>query len=307
LGPGDGGLEAGAGPRGSGWREEEAAFESGGRRLLGILSLPDADAPPPIPAVVVIHGWGSCRTGPHRMLVELCRELSARGCAALRFDLSGRGDSDGDYWDTDLDAMIADAVAAADFLLERTGSNRLGAAGLCSGANVALGAAALDARFATVCAMSALPFQKQRGKAQAARRAGSALRELAAKALRPDTWRRLLRGEVAVTRIFRRLLLGEGGKSARASDAKGERRNLKDSSRDIQGELASYAGRLLFVHGGADAEGLSGWRDVFAPFLSERGIAHRHEEIPGADHDYHSLAAKRRAIGLAAEFLASGG
>jgi dienelactone hydrolase len=240
------------------------------------------------------------------MLVELCRDLAAGGLAALRFDFSGRGDSGGDYWDTDLDVMIADAVAAADWLAKRTGLKELAAVGLCSGSNVALGAATHEDRFASVCALSALPFQKQRGKAQAATRTRSTLRELLLKALRPETYRRLFRGEIAVGRILRRLVLGEGGKSARAGGGKRGRapRNLKDSRRDIQSELAGYGGRLLFVYGAADAEGLSGWREVLEPFLRENGVEHRQMEIAGADHDYHGLGVKRKAIAAAVEFLA---
>jgi len=299
--------EAQPGPSGAGWREELARFESGGRRLVGVLCLPDPGPGTANPAVLVVHGWGSYRSGPHRMLVELCRTLARRGLAVLRFDLSGRGDSAGAYWKTDLDTMIADAVAAAGFLAGRVGTEKLAAVGLCSGANVALGAATVEPRLGAVCALSTLPFQKQRRESQRAARAKATLRELVLTAFRPATWRRLLRGEVALGRILRRLFLGEGGRSARVRKADGGQRNLKDSERDIQAELAGYRGRLLFVYGAADAEGLSGWRGVLEPFLTRSGVDHRQVEVPGANHDYHGLAAKRRAIDAAVEFLAGAG
>jgi uncharacterized protein len=291
------------GPSGTGWREETVSFNSNGAELQGIITIPDSRSETSKsegPGVLVLHGWGSYRSGPHRMLVEACRELAGAGLVALRFDFSGRGDSTGDYWDTDLDVMIADAGAAAEVLCARTGSVHLAALGLCSGANVALGAAARDSRFRAVCALSALPFQKQRRKAQGATRARSTLRELLLKAFRAETYRRLFRGEIALGRIAGRLLRGEGGKSARAGESK---RNLKESRRDIQSELAGYQGRLLFVYGAADAEGLSGWRGVLGPFLEQHGVKHRQTEIPGADHDYHGLSAKQRAISAAVEFL----
>ncbi|HOX08814.1 MAG TPA: alpha/beta hydrolase, partial [Planctomycetota bacterium] len=277
-------------------------------------------------AVVVLHGWGTCRSGPHRMLVELCRELARAGMPALRFDLSGRGDSGGDFWAVGLDDMIADARAAGGWLSKAAGTENLALAGLCSGANVALGAACGEARFTAVAALSALPFQKQRGAGQAVARTGTAARELGAKALSFDTWRRLFRGEVAVGRILRRLLGGEGGKSAKvlrpqdgdcrlqaqpgtagsrypASSPPPQTRNLKDSARDIQAELAGCKARLLFIHGGADAEGQSGWTQVFEPFLMSSGADYRHETIAGADHDYHDWTAKRQAIGSVVAFL----
>jgi dienelactone hydrolase len=296
------------GPSGPGWREEIARFQGGsGHQLVGILTLPTTDHRQPATAVVVIHGWGTCRSGPHRMLVELCRSLAAAGFPALRFDLAGRGDSGGDFWSVDLDAMIADARAAGDFLAKATGARALAAAGLCSGANVALGAAAGDGRFRAAAALSALPFQKQRGAAQAAARTRGTLGRLLARAASPDAWRRLMRGEIAVGGILRRLLRGEGGRSAQAQADGGARRNLKDSRRDIQAELAGCRGRLLFVHGGADAEGLSGWRGVFAPFLAAAKVEHRHLAIAGADHDYHALAAKRQVLEAVVGFLSGEG
>ncbi len=295
-----GGSARSPGPSGTGWREDVVSFNSDGTKLQGIITFPDSSLQSEQPGVLVLHGWGSYRSGPHRMLVEACRELARAGLVALRFDFSGRGDSAGDYWNTDLDVMIADAGAAAEILCGRTGSACLAALGLCSGSNVALGAAARDPRFRAVCALSALPFQKQRGAAQGATRTGGALRELLLKAFRAETYLRLFRGEIALGRIARRLLLGEGGKSARAGRS---HRNLKESRRDIQSELAGYKGRLLFVYGAADAEGLSGWREVLGPFLKQSGVEHRQMEIPGADHDYHGMGVKARAIAEVVEFL----
>lgn len=46
----------------------------------------------------------------------ICRELTARGIAALRFDFAGIGESSGEFGDTDFSGNVADLVAAADFL-----------------------------------------------------------------------------------------------------------------------------------------------------------------------------------------------
>jgi hypothetical protein len=129
------------------------------------------------------------------------------------------------------------------------------------------------------------------------------------KAFRFDTYRRLLRGEVAVFRIFRRLMLGEGGISARAVNGSHNRRkrNLKESKRDIQRELGDYNGRLCFIYGAADAEGISGWRSVLEPFLRAKGVSYRQAEIKGADHDFHGLAVKGQAIAAVIDFLTGTG
>ena len=59
-------------------------------RLSALLEMPDGELRG---GVVIVHGWGGCRVGPHRILVEMARSLNARGLATLRFDLSGRGQS----------------------------------------------------------------------------------------------------------------------------------------------------------------------------------------------------------------------
>jgi pimeloyl-ACP methyl ester carboxylesterase len=310
------GSDAHNGPVGDGWREEIVSISGGRQQLAGILTISekstDQDAAHQRLPVLLLHGWGSYRGGPHRMLVEMARFLGARGHDVLRFDMSGRGNSGGDYWQTDLDCMIADGLAAATFLRQRTTREAIAAVGLCSGANVALGCATLDKSFAAVVALSALPFQRQRAAAQNKTRTGRTLRELLLKALRLDTYWRLFRGEIAIGKILRRLREGEGGSAARVasgsasnsgSNSGDSQRNLKDSARDIQAQLADYQGQLLFLYGESDVEGLNGWRSVLEPFFSSSNLAVRQSIIPGADHDYHHLGAKLLAIEELADFL----
>ena len=117
---------------------EPITFESDGRRLVGVLEVPEGE---PRGAVVIVHGWGGCRIGPHRILVQVARDLAASGLAALRFDISGRGDSQGEPLATDLDMMIADVRGAVAWLRERTPGVPVGLLGMCSGGNVALASA----------------------------------------------------------------------------------------------------------------------------------------------------------------------
>ena len=134
-------------------------FDSDGCRLFGVLGAPEGEANGQ--GVVLVHGWSGYRIGPHRILVRTARRLNAAGYATLHFDLRGRGDSEGDYDDVDLDMMIADARHAVAFLREQGDCESVSLLGICSGANVALGAATLDTTIRHVIAWSALPFQKQ--------------------------------------------------------------------------------------------------------------------------------------------------
>ena len=107
----------------------ERALQFGpGRRLLGLLSLPE-QIDPSRPAIIVPNTGFEHRVGPHRLHVHLCRAFAQAGFAALRLDLSGMGDSDSGR----VNDPLADQSCAMDEL------QRLGIAsscvpiGLCSG------------------------------------------------------------------------------------------------------------------------------------------------------------------------------
>ncbi len=280
-----------------GVRERAVRFASGGETLVGVLSLPES---PREHGVLILHGWGTYRSGPHDMLVKLARELARRGASVLRFDLRGRGESTGRVLDTDLDMMIDDAARAAEFLRKETGVAEVHAVGLCSGANVALGAAAHTGAFGKVAALSVMPFQSHTTGTQRLRRTRGRVRELVAKALRPSTWWRLVTGRVRVFRVLGGLFGGGGGKTKTAS---GETRNLKDSSRDLMGELAKFKGKLLFVWGGADAEGM-GAKPHFEDFARANSLDAEFEVVEGSNHNFYSLGWEREVFDVVKGFLA---
>ena len=264
-----------------------------GRRLYGLLETPAGAA---CGGVVVVHGWGGCRVGPHRILVETGRELVRRGFAVLRFDLGGRGESEGEPPEADLDAMIGD-VRAAVGVLRRTldAEAPIGLLGMCSGGNVALAGAALDGGIAGVAAWSTYPFQEQHTGGQDARRTGHFLKVYAAKALRPSTWRKLLRGAVNFAGV-RAALFGHYRKG------EGSARNLQRSRQDVLGALAGYGGGALFVYGGRDPEA-PGAEKAFRAFCGEHGIPARFHTVAGANHNFYSLAWKREAIDVSCAWL----
>lgn len=74
--------------------EQTAQFECDGRRLYGILHLPDR--PQVIERVVLmVVGGPQTRIGSHRLYVHLARFLCAQDIAVFRFDYAGIGDSEG--------------------------------------------------------------------------------------------------------------------------------------------------------------------------------------------------------------------
>ena len=260
--------------------EQPVSFSSGPLTLRGVMSLP-VEFEPRRRGVVLIHGWGGCRIGPHRMLTHMARRLHTAGFATLRFDLRGRGDSDGAADQADLDGMIDDTQAAARFLATQPGVERVSLLGICSGANVALGAATLNPEIADLALWSVLPFQRDKRATQDRTRTRHMLRLYLGKALRWETWRRLIRGDVNMAMVGKAI----GGESKPTAEG----RNLKMSSRDILKAFGDFRGRALFVTGGKDPEGLEG-KALFEPFCGKRNLQAQFRLIDGANHSFYEGA-----------------
>jgi dienelactone hydrolase len=266
---------------------------SGERRLYGVLERPQG---PERGGVVLVHGWDGCRVGPHRILVEAARHLNGLGLATLRFDLSGRGESDGDPLRTDLDMMISDASAALDELKTRLSSPvPIAALGMCSGGNVALAASAFRDDVRAVVAWSTYPFQEQRSAAQDLRRTGHFAGVYLGKALRAETWKKLLTGRVNLGMV-RKVLLGH------YAAGEGTQRDLQRSRRDVLSAISGYEGRVLLLFGAKDPEAVDAER-LFREFCSQHGLAADFESIAGANHNFHSLAWKRQAVEATGRWL----
>lgn len=262
-------------------------FESRGCRLVAMLGVP-SHAEPNRRGVVFIHGWAGYRIGPHRILTHAARRLLAEGFCTLRFDLRGRGDSDGEAATVCLDEMISDTPAAADYLASETPVARVSLLGICSGANVAIGAATLRPEtFEELVLWSALPFQPEQRARQRIRRARYYAGQYLQKAFRLETWKRLLRGEVDVKRVGRTIA---GDPTARA-----EGRNLKDSSRDIMSAFAQLRGRALFVIGTDDPEGMEG-RNIFTRACRAAKIEADFHLVEGATHSFYARAHEEEVI-----------
>lgn len=249
--------------------------------------------------VLLLPGWSGPRTGPAELLVFLAQILTVQGHTALRVDLHGRGDSTGQYEDGDLDRMIQDAGAAADWLRAKYPDARLTAGGICSGGNVALGLASLRPKdVAAVVALSTLPFQPARGAAFERRRRWRNFKQYVAKAFQPATWGKLLRGEVNLGRVKENLTVTERKPA-------GER-NPKDSARDIEKELLAWKGRALFVWGGGDDEAPPARAHYEKLHAAGCAAEARFEQIAGANHNFYNRAWREELAAKLAEFLKTG-
>jgi uncharacterized protein len=101
--------------------------------LTGFLHLPQTTARH---AAILLAGGTQSRIGAHRMLLNLADNLVSQGVAVLRFDVRGRGDSDGEYPGfCNLDADIASA--AEQLRLALPGLKHVSLIGHCDGAAAA--------------------------------------------------------------------------------------------------------------------------------------------------------------------------
>jgi len=203
-----------------GLRESAVHFGPGGD-LFGVLAEPDRQAGDTTTcdtaacdtAVLMLSVGGNYRIGPNRIYTRLARSLAQAGHCALRFDLPGLGDSPTPNEFSMLDLYSKDATpqvrAAIDFLSAR-GCRHFYLLGICSGSFVAFQSALADERVTGQVLMNSRLLewrqanpdgQWQEAMQQPYKSSSFYRRQL----LRPEVYRRLLRGEIDVRGISRRL------------------------------------------------------------------------------------------------------
>jgi pimeloyl-ACP methyl ester carboxylesterase len=244
--------------------------------------------------VLLLPGWGGTRYGPQRILVDTASSLGDAGFTTLRIDYRGRGDSPGDSATVTLDSMIDDAAAAAHWL-RASGITHLHLVGICSGGNVALGAASIVPDVHQVICWSLLPFMEHKSLVTPAGRDGDRLRTLVRKALQPATWTKLLRGEANV----------RGALHATAKDPEGDddERRRKTSSRDLLRGLEGFSGRLHLLYGSGDPQA-AGSRTFFEAWCRRHRIPVETHIIDGAPHNFVTAEWTRQVVERTVDWIA---
>lgn len=92
-------------------------FRLGEHRLFAVLHRPESGAARQ--GIVLCTALAEEKLWSHRVYVNLARDLAREGCSTLRFDFRGEGDSDLDFEECGLESRRADAVRAAEVLLEQ--------------------------------------------------------------------------------------------------------------------------------------------------------------------------------------------
>jgi pimeloyl-ACP methyl ester carboxylesterase len=158
------------------------------RGLVGVLTEPSStNKRAHAPAVVFSNVGLNHRVGPGRVYVELARKLAGAGFVALRFDLSGFGDSERRRTDgSDLDRAVLDTREALDFL-EGKGIRQFVLVGFCSGVDSAHVVALQDPRVVGTVFIDGYAYKNP----------GFWLRYVTVRNLQPARWRRHIRQRLA--------------------------------------------------------------------------------------------------------------
>ncbi|HWJ01579.1 MAG TPA: alpha/beta fold hydrolase [Burkholderiales bacterium] len=129
--------------------EERVHWSSGQLKISGVVEFPDAmQRGERRAAILVLHGFGSNKDSP--MVRTVTRMFTALGYVALRFDMRGCGESEGERGRVICLEQVADTKSAFDFLAQSgyADAKRIAVFGHSFGAAVAVYAAGSDARIA---------------------------------------------------------------------------------------------------------------------------------------------------------------
>ena len=196
----------------SGKPHEQVRMLGPARTMTAIVTTgPAVQASRKLPTIVLLNAGILHRVGPNRMNVRLARRFSELGFMAVRFDLSGLGDSEARLDSlSPLDAALTDMREALDSIASSDGDRFL-LVGLCSGANLAAIYAAGDPRVAGVVLLD--PYVP--------RTPSFYLIHYGRRMLRPRAWSNALRSPYAPWNVLRRRL-AVSGTSEPVSGARGQ-------------------------------------------------------------------------------------
>jgi len=193
-------------------REQAILFGKSGS-LVGIVTDPPEGGGEGLPGVLFLNSGLVHRVGMNRLHVDMARRLAAQGFVALRFDLSGLGDSA--VRDDHLpfaQSAVSETQEAMDYLAAARGCERFVLVGICSGARVSLRTACADPRVVGAVLINARNhLHDQSDEALSASIANRARshhwwRLAFSSSFRDKNWLRALTGQVDYGRVLRDLI-----------------------------------------------------------------------------------------------------
>ncbi|WP_075794048.1 hydrolase 1, exosortase A system-associated [Massilia putida] len=277
------------------YEERALTFDCGSAALVGIASVPAA---PATRGVLIVVGGPQYRIGSHRQFALLARHLAAHGIAAMRFDVRGMGDSDGE--ERDFEAIQDDIRAALDAFIDAVpGMRDVVLWGLCDGASAAAMYAPNDTRVRGLVLLN--PWVRTDDGV-----ARTTLKHHYRDRLRnPEFWRKLARGQFdyagSLTSMLKLVRTAFAGRAS-PDDAPA---TLPERMR--QG-LHGFKGHLLLVIGGADLTGrefcdVAGSTPAWKRLLAAPRVTWR--RLEEADHTFSRRAWRDQVAEWTREWVVS--
>jgi len=279
--------------------EKPHSFHNDGAALYAMLHVPDGfRGGPGSVGVIFLHGWSGNRRGPHDLLVAAARRYCDAGFPCYRFDFRGRGDSDGDADAANLATMIADTELAVRRFAEDCNLGAVVLAGICSGGEVAIGAALQCSIVKGMMLWSVPMVGADRSAARRAKRLHN-LGQYAGKLFRAGTWRKAFSGGLNLPMI-KQALSGKGGAGETpAEDGETARPDITIPWRE---RYLSFRGPIQFVYGTGDPT--TNTAVDYYRKLSARGrVAADFYLVEGANHSFYSLPWKAELIDVTLGWL----
>ena len=282
-------------------RERVVAFGPQ-QHLVGILTMPHSVIETDVRSGVVLLNAGLIhKVGPSRVHVRLCRRLTALGCATLRFDLSGLGDSGVVAGSGSLtEQAVEDVRQAVSFLSSTCSGARLVLFGICLGADLALLALEADPRVFGAIAINGGTLtlgtadEPSTGLAERAR-----LRFFRRRLLSVGGWHRLLSGS-SESLSLRGLL-----RACTAAVCRGRRRASSDASGVPGWQTSGFrAAERLVVYSEWDPA-LDAFRMTAGRHFNRRPPSSRPEVqvLAGADHVITPVVCQESLVDIVCDWV----
>jgi pimeloyl-ACP methyl ester carboxylesterase len=274
------------------YRERAVTFGQN-RGLVGVMTMP-ATPRERAPFIVFLNSGIIHRVGANRIHVRFARMFAELGFTALRFDLSGIGDSARSSHAGPLHEVVSrDVSDALAFLTEQHGASQFLLVGLCSGAYDALHTALTEPRVAGLVLLDIPgPFQ---GLHHSAHNFLSRLK-------RPSTWPNSIRRFMSSARAARN---GEEGVSRREGFVEGVR---PITSRGVmEQQIASLLDRsvkMLFVFTPGVPENYNHraqFRRTFPRIAANQHVTY--EFLATSDHTFSTQGARERISAVLRDWI----
>jgi pimeloyl-ACP methyl ester carboxylesterase len=243
-------------------------FTHNGLTLRSTIHVPDGPADTAWPTAVFVHGFSSNRIEVVSF-VGMSRLLQRNGIASVRFDLSGHGESDGDFFDVTISGEIAEtrAVVQAVRTFDFVDPARISLVGMSMGGVVAGIVAAEEPGIRAACLWSpaaVAPFEIGSG---------------------------YLKGRDIAAQIRDKVYF----------DADGHRMSpalVEDiSNLDVYGRSSPYTGPVRIIHGDSD--------DIARRYLDHYSGNAELEVVEGADHAWSTVPLRAHLHQSTLQFLST--